>query len=60
MFNIPLVINVFISLIELKNIHEKHQIKGHTCKYKTDKATYSKLQSRTTYDVNKNKPSVYP
>ena len=27
MFDIPLLINLFIPLIELKNIHQKHQIK---------------------------------
>ena len=27
--DIPLVINLFISLIELNNIHQKHQMKEH-------------------------------
>ena len=48
MFGIPLLVNLFISLIELKNIHQKHQIIEHTCKFKIDKAAYSKLYSRTT------------
>ena len=34
MFDIPLLINLFISLIELKNIHEKHRTKEHTRKFK--------------------------
>ena len=29
MFDIPLLVNLFISLIELRNIHLKHQIKEH-------------------------------
>ena len=45
---------------ELKNIHENPQIKEHRCKFKINKTTYSKSESRTTYDVSKNKPSVYP
>ena len=35
-------LNVFISLIELKNIHQKHPLKEHRCKFKIDKITYSK------------------
>ena len=42
MFDIPLLINHFISLIELKNIHWKDQIKEQMCKFKTDKIAYSK------------------
>ena len=33
MFDIPLLINLFISLIELKNIDQKHHIKEHTFLY---------------------------
>ena len=60
MFDIPLLINLFIPLIELKNIHQKHQMKEHMCKFEIDKITYSKSLSRTTYAVSKNKPLVYP
>ena len=31
-------------------------MKEHTCKFKIDKITYSKLQFTATYDVSKNKP----
>ena len=31
-----------------------------TCKFKIDKITYSKLQSRAMYDISKNKPLLYP
>ena len=31
-----------------------------TFKFKIDKITYSKSKSRTTYDVSKNKPLLYP
>ena len=41
MFGIPLLINLFVSLTELKDIHQNHQIKEHTCKFKRDKITYS-------------------
>ena len=37
MFNILLLINLFISLIKLKNNikeHKEHQIQEHTCKFK--------------------------
>ena len=30
------------------------------CKFKIDKIAYFKPQSRVTYNVIKNKPSVYP
>ena len=30
-----------------------------TCKFKIDKTTYSILQSRTMYDVGKNKTLLY-
>ena len=43
MFDIPLLINLFISLTELEIIHQKHQIKGHRCRFKIDKRTYPKL-----------------
>ena len=48
MFDIPLLINLLSPLIERKNIHEKHQIKEHSCKL--DKITYSKrsLEQRIT------------
>ena len=46
MFDIPLLnnlfislLNVFISLIELKNIHWKDLLKEHRYKFKTDKIT---------------------
>ena len=52
--------NLFIYLLELKNIHEKHTFKEHMCKFKIDKITYWKLQSRTKYYVTENKPSMYP
>ena len=52
--------NLFISLIELKNIYSKHPLKEDRCKFKINKISYSKSQSRTTYDVSKNKPSLYP
>ena len=42
MFHIPLLINLFTSLLELKKTHLK------------------KSQSRTTHDVSKDKPLVYP
>ena len=34
--------DILISLIELKHIHQKYQIKVHTCKFKMDKITNSK------------------
>ena len=42
MFDIPLLINLFILLIGLEH-PLKHQIRQDTCKFKTDKITYSKL-----------------
>ena len=64
MFNIPLLIKLFISLIELKNIRKKKKKRKRKkelkCKFKIDQITYSKSQSKTTYDVSKNKPLVYP
>ena len=56
--HIPLLINLFISLIELKH-QLKYQIKGDMCRFKIDKITQSKSQSRTTYEVIKIKPLVY-
>ena len=41
MLDIPLLISLLISLTELKNIHLKNQIKGHTRKFKKDKMTSS-------------------
>ena len=48
MFGIPLLnslfisfLNLFISLIELKNIHLKHPLKERRCKFKIYKITYS-------------------
>ena len=52
LFDIPLLINLFIPLIELKNIHSKHEIKENSCKFKIDKSTYSKHKSRAMYDVS--------
>ena len=40
--DIPLLINLSVSLIQLKNIHWKHQIKENTSKFKIDKTTYWK------------------
>ena len=59
MFDIPLLINLSTSLIELEH-QLKNQIIERTCKSKVDKITYPKSYLRTTYDVSKNKPSVYP
>ena len=42
MLGIPLLINLFISLSELKIFTKKSQIKVDTCKFKVDKTTYSK------------------
>ena len=57
---IPLLINLFISLINL-DIHSKHQIKDHSCKFKIDKITQS--LSLKQHDVSKrafsDKPLVY-
>ena len=51
---------LFIYLVELKNIHEKHSLKEHRCIFKIHKMTYSNLQSRKTYEDSKNKPLLYP
>ena len=40
--NLFLFNNLFISLIELINIHENHLLKEHRCKFKRDKITYLK------------------
>ena len=50
MFDIPLLIKLFIPSIEIKHIHYKHQIKEHRCKFNIDKITYSKrsLEQRMT------------
>ena len=59
MFDIPLFINLFVSLAELKTyILISYWI--NTYKFKINKITYSKSRSRTMYDVGKNKPLVYP
>ena len=50
-------LNLFISLTELKNIHWKLPLKKHRCKFKIDKTTCSKSQSRSASDDSKNKPS---
>ena len=55
MLQIPLLINLFISLIELEH-PLKHQIKEQTCHFKIDKITYSK-RSLEQHDVSK-KPLV--
>ena len=52
--------NLFISLIELKNIALKHSLKENWSKFKIDKITCSKPWYRTTYYVTKNKHLVYP
>ena len=52
--HIPLLINQFVSLIELK-IQRFINYCTNTCKFKVDKVTYSNSQSRTTYYVSKNK-----
>ena len=39
-FDIPLLNKVFVSLIELKNILQKHPIKERGCKFKIDQITY--------------------
>ena len=43
-------LNLFISLIELKNLHKKHLLQEHRGKLKIDKITYSKrsLEQRIT------------
>ena len=35
-------------------------MKEHKCKFKIDKTAYSNSYSRTTYEITKNKPLVYP
>ena len=40
--------NLFIALIKL-DIYSKYQIKEDTCKFKVDKITYPKSQSRATW-----------
>ena len=61
MFDIPLHIKLFISLIELEHpLKTSNFIKEHTCKFKIDKITYSKWWSRATYGVSKSKPLLYP
>ena len=52
--HIPLFVNQFISLIELK-IQRLINYGTNTCKFKIDKITYSKWLSRTMDDVSKNK-----
>ena len=50
----------FIFLFNKKHGHKIHQInrlKGHRCKFKTDKITYSELQCRTMCYFTKNKPN---
>ena len=50
--HISVLFNLFISLIELED-QLKYQMKEHTLKFKIDKITYSKSQSRTIQDVSK-------
>ena len=57
--HIPLLINQFVSLIELK-MQQLINYWAITYKFNIDKITYSKSQSRTTYDVSKSKPLLYP
>ena len=62
MFDIPLLDNLFIyfnslviSLIELKNIHQKHKLKEHRRTFKIDKITCSKpAQSHRVEQRNDN------
>ena len=49
---------LFISLIEVEH-PLKTSRKEYTCRLEIDKITYSKLQSRATYDFSKNKPLLY-
>ena len=49
-----------VFIVSLKDIQEKHPLQERRCKFKIDKITYSKSQSRTTYDDSKNNPSLYP
>ena len=59
---VPLLINLFISLTEREH-PLKTSKKEHTCKFKIDKITYTKL-CLEQHDVSKkafsNKPYVYP
>ena len=57
--HIPLLINQFVSLIELK-MYLLINYWSNTCKYKICQMTYSKSYSRTPYDVSENKPLLYP
>ena len=41
-FDIPLLVNLFISFIEYKVISIEHPWKEYRCKFKIDKLTYSK------------------
>ena len=59
--NIPLLNNLFLSYpIYFFNWIKEHPLKEHGCNFKIDKITYSKSQSITKLDDNKNKPSLYP
>ena len=42
MFDIPLLNNLFISLIELKNVHWKHPLKERKWMFEIDEMTFSK------------------
>ena len=46
LFKFRSVTTFFISLIKL-DIHQKYQIKEHTCNFKIDKITYSKSSRGT-------------
>ena len=59
MLGIPLLINLFISLSELKIFTKKSQIKVDTCKFKVDQTTYSKRSLEQWMDNGKNKYLVY-
>ena len=59
MFDNPLNINLLFSLIKLAH-PLKTSNKRTMCKFKTDKIIYSKLKSRTAYDISKNKPLLHP
>ena len=57
--DIFLLINLYISLIELEKMHLKHPLKERRGKFRIDKITYPKPSCRTTYYLSK-KMSVYP
>ena len=50
---------LFISLIDVVHPLKTSSKRTHI-KFKIDQITYSKSQSRATYDISKNKPLLYP